>query len=144
MWRLPPGVKDDPARRWALPDRIFFAGGACHLLAAAFLDRHGRGQATWLRPRGGPGHHVVVLGAAWAFDASGLWERERLLAHLARRARRWWPGWEADAVPLDRADLTSEARSRRHAGLWLREPGQFLHDAMPRARAYAARFPAPP
>ena len=39
--------------------------------------------------------------------------------------------------------LVSEARSRTYDGLWLREPGQFLHNALPRAEAYLARFPAP-
>jgi hypothetical protein len=27
--------------RWALPDRVFFACGACHILAHAFLERWG-------------------------------------------------------------------------------------------------------
>ena len=40
--------------------------------------------------------------------------------------------------------LISGVRSRAHGGLWLREPSQFLHDALPRARAYLIRFPAPP
>lgn len=35
---LKPAIKADPARRWALPDRIFFGHGACHILAGAFLD----------------------------------------------------------------------------------------------------------
>jgi hypothetical protein len=30
-------VKQDPVRRWSLPDRVFFACGACHILAYAFL-----------------------------------------------------------------------------------------------------------
>jgi hypothetical protein len=28
-------------------------------------------------------------------------------------------------------------------GLWLREPSQFLHDALPRARRFLDRFSAP-
>jgi hypothetical protein len=31
------GAKRDPIKRWALPDRVFFACGACHILAYAFL-----------------------------------------------------------------------------------------------------------
>jgi hypothetical protein len=38
--------------------------------------------------------------------------------------------------------LISEAKSRAF-GLWLAEPGQFLHDPLPRARRYLDRFPAP-
>src|SRR5262249_51250149 len=30
-------AKRDPIKRWALPDRVFFACGACHILAYAFL-----------------------------------------------------------------------------------------------------------
>jgi hypothetical protein len=30
MYVLKPGVKADPHRQWALPDRIFFGYGACH------------------------------------------------------------------------------------------------------------------
>jgi len=39
MYLLKPGVKGNPVRRWNLPDRVFFACGACHILAHAFLER---------------------------------------------------------------------------------------------------------
>ena len=42
-------------------------------------------------------------------------------------------------VPLPQDVLVSEAKSRTYDGLWLREPGQFLHDALPRARAFLVR-----
>lgn len=32
MYLLKPGIKEDPVRRWNLPDRVFFACGACHIL----------------------------------------------------------------------------------------------------------------
>jgi hypothetical protein len=38
--RRTPGAKRDPAKRWAFPDRVFFAAGACHMLAYAFLERY--------------------------------------------------------------------------------------------------------
>jgi len=47
-------------------------------------------------------------------------------------------------VALPRDVLVSEAKSRTVDGLWLAEPGQFLHDPVPRARRYLDRFPAPP
>jgi hypothetical protein len=31
--RRTPGAKRDPEKQWALPDRVFFAAGACHILA---------------------------------------------------------------------------------------------------------------
>ena len=132
--------------RWALPDRVFFACGACHVLAYAFLERYGNPdfQALWLKPaQGFTGNHIVVDGAAWIFDYHGYSDRERFLRHTFRKAGRWWPGWHAALIPLPRDVLISEAKSRTYDGLWLQEPGQFLHDALPRARAYLGRFPLP-
>lgn len=53
-------------------------------------------------------------------------------------------GWDAALVLLPPEVLISEEKSRRHDGLWLREPGQFLHDARPRAHRYRDRFGPPP
>jgi len=39
--------------------------------------------------------------------------------------------------------LVSEETSRRYDRLWLREPRQYLHDALLRAHAFLARFPGP-
>jgi hypothetical protein len=138
--------KRDPEKRWALPDRVFFACGACHILAYAFLEKHGSSdmQALWIRPDPGfTGNHIFVSAQGWAFDYHGYSERKRFLDHTWKRARRWWPGWGATLIELPPDVLISEAKSRRYESLWLREPKQFLHDAMPRARAYLNRFPAP-
>ena len=138
--------KRNAESRWALPDRVFFACGACHVLAYAFLERHGSPatKAFWLKPDPGfSGNHVFVATEAWAFDYHGYSERRRLLDHICRQARRAWPGWEATLIELPPDVLISEAKSRSYDGLWLREPGQFLHDALPRARAYLDRFPPP-
>lgn len=138
--------KQDPVKRWALPDRVFFACGACHILAHAFLERYGTADMTalWLKPdRGFTGNHIVVATEAWVFDYHGYADRQRFLTHSYKRARQWWPGWNATLVELPRDLLVSEAKSRTYDGLWLREPGQFLHHALPRAEAYLDRFPAP-
>jgi hypothetical protein len=63
-----------------------------------------------------------------------------LLSFAFRRARRFFPGWDATLVDLPTEVLISEQRSRQIEGLWLREPGQFLHDAMPRAQAFLDKF----
>ena len=58
------GTKRDPARQWALPDRVFFAAGACHMLAYAFLEQyaHSGFEAKWIRPAPGhTGNHIVVV-----------------------------------------------------------------------------------
>lgn len=132
--------------RWNLPDRVFFACGACHILAYAFLERYGRPEheITWIKPASGfIGNHIFVATAAWVFDFHGYSERTAFLRHTWKRARQRWSGWDATLMPLPADALISEARSREFDGLWLREPRQFLHDALPRARCYLGRFPSP-
>lgn len=139
--------KLDPRQRWALPDRVFFACGACHILAYAFQQKFGpQGRrAIWIKPRDGlSGNHIFVAWGDWAFDYHGYSKRERLLAHYTRRARHHLPGWDATLEELPFEALVSEQKSLAFEGLWLREPGQFLEDALPRAHAYLARFRPPP
>lgn len=147
MYRIEGFKKRDPKLRWDLPDRVFFACGACHVLAYAFLERHEDPSlcAVWLKPAPGfTGNHIFVASGDWVFDYHGFSDRERFLSHSWSKARRWWPGWDASLVELPRDVLVSEAKSRRYDGLWLREPRQFLQDALPRAHAYLDRLPAPP
>jgi hypothetical protein len=144
--RTPGYAKHDPVKRWALPDRVFFACGACHVLAHAFLERHqaAHHEVTWIKPTAGhAGNHIFVGSVGWVFDFHGYSGRDAFLEHAWKRARRLWTGWDATLVPLPRDVLVSERRSRQFEGLWLREPGQFLHDALPRARRFVHRFPAP-
>ena len=138
--------KSDQAKRWALPDRVFFACGACHILAYAFLESYGARdrKAIWLKPAlGFTGNHIFVDGTEWVFDYHGYSDRARFLTHTYSKARRWWPGWQASLVELPLDVLVSEEKSRTYDGLWLRQPEQFLHDALPRARAFLNRFPPP-
>jgi hypothetical protein len=100
-YTIPAEKKQDPVLRWHLPDRVFFACGACHVLAYAFF------------------------------------------AHTRAKACRGWPGWSASLVELPIDVLVSESKSKAYDGLWLREPGQFLHNAMPRAEAFLDQFPPP-
>lgn len=147
MYILKPGIKGNPTLRWALPDRVFFASGACHILAYAFLEKYpSSGFApVWIKPaRGFTGNHIVVLHEGIAFDYHGYCEWTKLLAHMHSKANRWWPGWTADVLPLPKDVLISESKSRAIDGLWLREPTQYLHDAMPRAQRFLNRFPSPP
>ncbi len=132
--------------RWALPDRVFFACGACHILAYAFLQRWGRPEmhAVWIKPIAGYiGTHVFIDGGNWVFDYHGYSTKSCFLDHIWRGACRRWPGWDGTLVPLPSEVLISEQKSRTYDGLWLREPCQFQHDALPRAYLYLDRFPAP-
>jgi hypothetical protein len=136
-------VKNDPVRRWHRPDRQFFANGACQVLAYAFLERYPDlgFRARWIRPGlGYSGNHIYVTDGLNAFDYHGLATEERLLALTYRRARRFFPGWDATLIDLPTDVLVSEQRSRQIEGLWLREPNQFLHDALPRARRFLDEF----
>jgi hypothetical protein len=147
MYVVAGGVKQDPVRRWSLPDRVFFACGACHILAYAFLKAYPScGFAPpWIKPSEGfTGNHIVVVREDVAFDYHGFSSWSRLLGHMEAKANRWWPGWSARVVSLPVDVLISESRSREYDGLWLREPKQFLHDAMPRAEQFLCRFPRPP
>jgi hypothetical protein len=148
MYRLrTKGGKRDPVKQWGLPDRVFFACGACHVLAYAFLKAYPVcGFAPiWIRPaEGHPGNHIVVLRDRLAFDYHSYSDWTRLFAHMKRKANRWWPGWDATLVALPEDVLVSEPKSQTYDGLWLKEPGQFLFDALPRARRYLEGFPAPP
>jgi hypothetical protein len=142
------GAKRDPIKQWHLPDRVFFACGACHVLASAFLRTYpdsGFG-ALWIRPvPGHTGNHIVVVrDDDLAFDYHGYSGWPRLFAHVTQRARQRFPDWRATLVPLGADVLVSNARSRMYGGLSLKEPSQFLFDAMPRAQAYLRRFPPPP
>jgi hypothetical protein len=136
-------VKNDPERRWHRPDRHFFANGACQILAYAFFERYPDlgFHARWIKPAAGfIGHHIYVTDGVNAFDYHGLTTERRLLAFGFKRGRRFFPGWDATLVDLPADALVSEARSRQIEGLWLREPGQFLHDALPRARNFLGKF----
>lgn len=152
MYVIPEQVKENAARRWALPDRVFFACGACHVLAHAFLAAH-RDEgwsAVWIKPaKGFIGNHIVVRrDDDLAFDYHGYARWTRLFAHAHTKANRWWPGWSAEAVAIPAHVLVDEAESREfgrlHGGrLWLGAPQDFLHDALPRARAFVARHGPP-
>jgi hypothetical protein len=118
MYRIstPRYDKSDQAMRWALPDRLFFACGACHILAYAFLERYDARsfQVFWQKPDAGfTGNHVFVSTDDWVFDYHGYSNREAFLAHTNRKANRWWPGWNATLVPLTCDVLVSE-QNRGH------------------------------
>lgn len=146
MYRIEDSKKRDPYLRWSLPDRVFFACGACHILAYAFLEKYPSPsfRALWLKPSAGfTGNHIFIDLGERVFDYHGYSERGQFLTQTRSKAVRWWPGWSADLVALPPEVLVSEAKSRSYDGLWLREPKQFLHDALPRARDYLNRFPSP-
>jgi hypothetical protein len=142
MYRLKPGIKEDPLRRWALPDRIFFGHGACHILAGTYLDRAPLPgfRAEWIVPEEGlPGTHIYVTDGEIAFDYHGYSRRGRLLDHH----RRGWAGryleWRCRVVEVDFPLLDTAALNRRR----MRGPDQYLHDPLPRAHHFLDRIDHP-
>lgn len=146
--RRTPGAKRDPMKQWALPDRAFFAAGACHMLAYVFLERyqHNGFEAKWIRPSPGhTGNHIVVVrdDDACVFDYHGYSDWAPYWTHTVRRANQWWPGWCADVVSVRTDALISRDQAREYEGLWMKEPREFLFDPLARARRYLQKFPAP-
>lgn len=124
---------------WQRDDKSFFAAGACHVLAWAFLRRDDR--ALGFSPVGlhrvGADYvnHVYVSNGTWAFDHDGWTREDELLA--VTRAARWQanPGERIERVTISR-DL--ERFCAEHS---CRLPTQYAFDPFPRANAYLERVP---
>jgi hypothetical protein len=82
MYTVAEGVKQDPVRRWSLPDRVFFACGVCHILAYAFLKANPRSSFAplWIKPskvvhgrphRGGTRRYGLRLSWLFKLERSG-------------------------------------------------------------------------
>ena len=125
---------------------MFFAAGACHILAYAFLEAYSElgFQPVWIRPaHGHTGNHIVVVRGEVVFDYHGYSNWTAYWAHTKRRANQWWDGWDADVVAISREALVSNADARPYEGLCMKEPRHYLLDPLPRARRFLQRFPAP-
>lgn len=144
--RRTPGAKRDPIKQWALPDRVFFAAGACHMLAYAFLEAYPDAgfEPMWIRPSlGHTGNHIVLVRRELVFDYHGLSNWPRYWEHTVRRANQWWPGWSADLVRIHKKALVSRDHARDYHGLWMKEPQEYLFDPLARACCYLQKFPDP-
>lgn len=138
MYVLTPGTKRNPAKRWALPDRLFFGHGACHILAGTYLDAPPLDgfYAERIIPVGDlPGNHVYVTDGRIAFDYHGYSVRMRLLDHHRRGWAARFPGWDCVIERVDFSLLTTvELNARKMLG-----PDQYLHDPVARARQFLIR-----
>ena len=137
-----PEEKADLASSWSRPDVEFFACGACHVLAAAFLLEYPEaGFHPWrIAPSAGHrGGHVVVVHGDLVFDWAGYERRDAFLADYFGSMRSIFPDWDARFVPAE-----SDPIGWDFCGLHNhRHPSQFPHDPLPRARAFASKFPPP-
>lgn len=139
MYKMKPGVKRDPARRWALPDRVFFGNGACHILAGVFLEQppvSGFYAERIIPGEGFAGNHIYVTNGSIAFDHHGYSARLRLLNHhTSGWSRRYLEGWNCilERVEFDLLD-TNDLNFRKMLG-----PYQYGGDAISRARRFIER-----
>ena len=136
-------VKNDPVKRWDLPDHLFFSNGACHILAFAFLEKYPKLDFApfWIKPKEDfRGNHIFVANSKLAFDYNGLKEYDLYLADLKDSMKQHYDNWDFELITLNNSTLVSEEESKTYDGLWLRPPEKFLHNALPRARKYLNQF----
>jgi hypothetical protein len=134
-----PEEKADLDASWARPDEEFFASGACHVLAAAFLEarEHAGFHAIMIQPAAGfRGVHVVIANDDTIFDCRGWNPRDSFLQYYAEAMSGLSPGWSYTLASVTDPIGWEFCRTHRH-----RHPSQFKQDPMPRARAFLARFP---
>jgi hypothetical protein len=140
MYLLKPGMKRNLERRWALPDRIFFGHGACHILAGVFLLHfpHRGFYAERIVPgEDFAGNHIYVTDGETAFDYHGYCGRMRLLHHHTAGWSKQYPeGWNCTLEVVDFNLLdTGELNKRKMLG-----PDQHGHDPIPRAYSLIERI----
>lgn len=143
MYRLKPGIKADPLRRWALPDRVFFGHGACAILAGAFLlhpPRPGWHAERMVPGDGFAGNHIFVTDGVTAFDYHGYCNRLSLLRHhTGQWSTASAPGWHCrlERVGFDLLDR-SALNARKMLG-----PDQYAGDPVARAHRFIAAITPP-
>lgn len=143
MYRPSSGFRRTEAERrdqrlsWDRDDVAFFAAGACHILAYAFMEIYPeagfRPVGLWPRDERDPSH-VYVTEGTWAFDHDG-WTLQSELLSVTRAAE---PLSAFTPRPID-TNLDTFCRRHHHRPRHL-----FAFDPWERARRYIAQFPRVP
>ena len=119
-----PRERADQLASWQRSDQAFFAAGACHILAFAFLAAFPEAGfapvALWADDAEFP-HHVYVTDGEWAFDHAGWTRQAELLATVGDQYR---------PQPID-VDLDTFCVRHNHRGRH-----QFAADPWERAQRY--------
>lgn len=139
MYFLKPGIKQDPIRRWNLPDRIFFGYGACHILAGMYLKKFPSEnlKAVMVVPAEGfIGSHVFVTDGEFSFDFHGYSRYQKLMSHHESGWTGRYPGWSAKIIEVDFDLLDTQALNSRG----MRGPDQYLKCPLKRTEAFIDRF----
>ena len=135
--------KSNLKKRCALPDRVFFACGACHILAHVFLEKYALSDVKiiWIKPNlNHTGNHIFVSFRDIVFDFHGYSDKKTYLSHYWKRAKQLYPDWNASLVEIMPESLIVEGPSKRYEGLYLRAPHQFFCNPIPRAENYLAKI----
>ncbi|GLZ42218.1 hypothetical protein [Actinokineospora sp. NBRC 105648] len=137
LFRRTPQERADQWLSWNRADQAFFAAGACHILAFAFLETHPDSEfhpvGLWAHDDESP-LHIYVTDGEWAFDHDGWTPHAELLA--VTRATEPGKRYQPRRVERDLTLLCERYPYRaRH---------QFAHDPWQRALHYLARFPPSP
>lgn len=134
--------KADLAGSFNRPDRPFFASGACHILAQAFLnvtELKDWSPSIIIPHTGFRGMHVFTANGRYTFDYHGFARMDRFLDHYTARMNRRFPGWSATILQLDISPVSEEFCDRYNSRL----PEDFYRDPWPRANAFVKRFDHP-
>jgi hypothetical protein len=136
QFRRTPAERADQMLSWNRDDVRFFAAGACHILAFAFLEvypKAGFGTVgVWARGEAYP-MHLYVTDGEWAFDFDG-WTLSGELLAVTRAAE---PDAGYEQRPIE-AGLSAFCREYNH-----RDRPYYAFDPWERALRYIAQFPAP-
>lgn len=123
MFRRTAAERADAMLSWQRSDQAFFASGACHILAWAFVETHPGYRLYGVLPPGEANfEHVIAGNGGWAFDHCG-WT-------LSTELLRAYEG--AALVPIE-TDLATFCAAHNH-----RLPEQYAFLPWQRARDFIA------
>ena len=100
-----PEESRDVLLSWLREDMVFFAAGACHILAHMFLSLHPNEgfDLIYTKPvNKQPGNHMYVSGGTWAFDFN-RWSLEKdLLKVNETLAKDRYPNWNYERMVIEK------------------------------------------
>ncbi len=139
MYQLKSGIKQNPEKRWNLPDRVFFGHGACHILAGVYLEYLSSPgfYAIWIKPDCDfYGNHVFVTNGETAFDYHGYSKFDKLLKHHRKGWLQEYCNWSSTLVKVKFDLLNTQSLNKRK----MLGPNQYLHNPISRAKCFIDKF----
>ena len=133
--------KLDQHLSWNRTDAAFFASGACHILAFAFLETYSNlgFECIYLQPKNAmPGSHMYASNGIWSFDFNGWHKESILIESTIKAAEILFPEWSYTRLVIHET-LEDFCTKYKH-----RLPEQFVHNPFPRAYDYMQTFSSSP